>query len=606
MSKEPHWSSLRRRRASTDRPPPSARPWNVSHIRHEFNRRLTLGDMGEWLRERQKPAKSFTLGDLGDWFKSKLPSHRPERGGTLRDTEDQDTRETSGIKSASPAHKDGSGPSANWPLSEQTPVINRRTGQQSGTGGSDRLVDWNTPKNSSELLPERSLSSKGKATTGQRPPTHRRWNNFSSPRLRNKLNQKAASDGAVSMKDKRGQVQSDVSGAQPFVPAMQMMPGILEVLEAKEKARKKARNDRDSLIESGDYLGVQGINPQTGVLDLTSDSGDSALSIRTEQRLSELETQAKNATSAVKRKEAEAQIVKIHFDHDIAKLRRREETEKHLARWRRDTHKWSSVQEPDLSPIAQSNRSVSALSRRKSRRDYSMPKHEGLIDPSLSKDQPSQEQRPDITISSNLRSRRSPNSSDTVVKTPHRRSLAALSPVALDLFEDATSFHSADELGLDKDLSTEHDVMPTTINAQAADLTSEMTDAQEVKESHTGDNKATQEPFLDKFPKEQTKPGRAKTLGTTACSQTLPDLSTINLSAVSRGTNLTLVKNAYETSSSRESNPQKSSMQDLTTSHKRFTIQPTASKQIVPEFLESHYRQAAGPADLHQTPTGRA
>ncbi|CZS74278.1 unnamed protein product [Fusarium graminearum] len=591
MSKEPHWSSLRRRRASTDRPPPSARPRNVSHIRHEFNRRLTLGDRGEWQRERQEPAKSFTLGDLGDWFKSKLPNHRPERGGTLRDTEDQDMRETSGIKSASPAHKDGSGPSANWPLSEQTPVINRRTGQQSGTGGSDRLVDWNTPKNLSELLPERSLSSKGKATTGQRPPTHQRWNNFSSPRLRNKLNQKAASDGAVSMKDKRGQVQSDVSGAQPFVPAMQMMPGILEVLEAKKKARKKARNDRESLIESGDYLGVQGINPQTGVLDLTSDSGDSALSIRTEQRLSELETQAKNATSAVKRKEAEAQIVKIHFDHDIAKLRRREETEKHHAKWRRDTHKWSSVQEPDLSPIAQSNRSVSALSRRKSCRDYSMPKHEGLIDPNLSEDQPSQEQRPDITIS---------------IKTPHRGSLAALSPVVLDLFEDATSFHSADELGLDKDLLTEHDVMLTTINAQAADLTSEMTDAQEVKESHIGNNKATQEPFLDKFPKEQTKPGRAKTLGTTACSQTLPDLSTINLSAVSRGTNLTLVKNAYETSSSRESNPQKSSMQDLTTSHKRFTIQSTASKQIVPEFLESHYRQAAGPADLHQTPTGRA
>ncbi|KAI6769140.1 hypothetical protein HG531_010244 [Fusarium graminearum] len=483
-------------------PPESRRPlWctsmvtSFSHGKTEGNRvRLailptaqmgadpTYVYLGEWQRERQEPAKSFTLGDLGDWFKSKLPNHRPERGGTLRDTEDQDMRETSGIKSASPAHKDGSGPSANWPLSEQTPVINRRTGQQSGTGGSDRLVDWNTPKNLSELLPERSLSSKGKATTGQRPPTHQRWNNFSSPRLRNKLNQKAASDGAVSMKDKRGQVQSDVSGAQPFVPAMQMMPGILEVLEAKKKARKKARNDRESLIESGDYLGVQGINPQTGVLDLTSDSGDSALSIRTEQRLSELETQAKNATSAVKRKEAEAQIVKIHFDHDIAKLRRREETEKHHAKWRRDTHKWSSVQEPDLSPIAQSNRSVSALSRRKSCRDYSMPKHEGLIDPNLSEDQPSQEQRPDITISSNLRSRRSPNSTDTVVKTPHRGSLAALSPVVLDLFEDATSFHSADELGLDKDLLTEHDVMLTTINAQAADLTSEMTDAQEVKE----------------------------------------------------------------------------------------------------------------------------
>ncbi|RGP75258.1 hypothetical protein FSPOR_880 [Fusarium sporotrichioides] len=607
MPIEPHWSSLRRRRASTDRPPPSTRSWNASHARHEFNRRLTLGDMGEWLREKQEPAQSVTLGDVGDWFKSKLPSHRPERGGTLRNKEDQEKGVTSGIRLASVARKNGSDSSANWPLSEQSPVVNRRTGQQSGTGGSDRLVDWNTPKDLGELLTERSLSSKGKATTIQKLPSHRRWKNLNSPRPHNKLDQKAADDGIGSKKDRQEQMQSNVPGMQLSVPAMQMMPGILEVLEARKKARKKARDDRESLIESGDYLGVQGINPQTGVLDLTSDSGDSALSVRTEVKLANLETQAKNATSAVKRKEAEAEIVKIHFDHDITKLRRREETEKQLAKWRRDTYKWSSVQEPDLSPIAQSNRSVSVLSRRKSRRDYSMPKYESLVDLSLPKKQPSQEERPRITPSINLRSRDSARSSDTVVKTPHRRSLAALSPAALELFENDMSFRSADELGLDRDLFAKHDVTPSIIHAQAAsNISSEMNNAREVKESHASNNKATFKPFLDKRTKEQIEPRRTEMLWTTACSRKLPDLQTINLSTVSRGNNLTLVKNAYETSSSREINPQRGFMQDLTTSHKKFTTQPTVSKQIVPEFLENQCRQAADPIGLHQIPTGHA
>jgi hypothetical protein len=140
------------------------------------------------------------------------------------------------------------------------------------------------------------------------------------------------------------------------------MPGILEVLEATKRARKKARDERESLIESGDYLGVQGINPQTGVLDLTSDSGDSALSVRTEQKLAKLEARAKNATSALQRKEAETEIVKIHLDHDVAKMRRREKTETQLSKWRKGTHQWLSVREPDLSPIAQSHRSISVLS----------------------------------------------------------------------------------------------------------------------------------------------------------------------------------------------------------------------------------------------------
>ncbi|KAG8667243.1 hypothetical protein FPOAC1_012069 [Fusarium poae] len=621
MSKEPHWSSIRHRKASTDRPPPSTRSWNASYARHEFSRRLTLGDLGEWLRERQEPAPGVTLGDVGDWFKRKLPSQRPERGGTLRTQEDRDKGKTSGMRLVAPAHNNGSDSSTGWPLSEQPSDSNRRTGQQSGTGGSDRLVDWNTPKNLSDLSPEQSLLSKGKTTTGQKPPAHRRWNNLGSPRVRNKLKQKSVSDDIASKKDTWEQMQSNAHGAQAFGPAMQVMPGILEVLEARKKAKKRARDDRESLIESGDYLGVQGINPQTGVLDLTSESGDSALSVRTEQKLANLETQAKHATSAVKRKQAEAEIVKMHFDRDITKLRRREKIEKQLAKWRKDTHQWSSVQEPDLSPIAQSHRSISVLSSqyispltssyllilfvtgRRSRRDHSVPKHEDLIDLSLPDDQPNQEQRPAITPLTSLRSRENAHSSDTVVKTPRCHSLEVPTPAALELFENDIKFQSADELGLNEDLPLEHDSTPPKIHAQAmSSQSSEMTDAREVKEAYAGTNKATLEPFLDKTPNEQTEPGQAAMSWATTCPQTLPDLSTINLPVVSRDTTFTLVKNAHETPSSWDSNPQKGSMQGSTTSHKRFTIQPKKPKQNLSESLENQCQQA----DLSQTLTGRA
>ncbi|KAF5721507.1 hypothetical protein FMUND_3635 [Fusarium mundagurra] len=193
------------------------------------------------------------------------------------------------------------------------------------------------------------------------------WNEFGSLRIGKKRGQKKRSDSTETGKGKEKQPARRSSRAQSFEAAIQGTPSILEVLEANRKARRKAREDRESLRESGDYLGVQGINPQTGILDLTSDSGESTLSSKTEQKLLNLEAQAKNALSATERKEAEIEIVKVHLNHEVAKARRQEKAEKQLAasataKWRRGTHQWSSVQEPDLSPIAQSHRSTSILS----------------------------------------------------------------------------------------------------------------------------------------------------------------------------------------------------------------------------------------------------
>ncbi|KAM5377759.1 hypothetical protein ACJA88_006440 [Fusarium oxysporum] len=416
----------------------------------DSERRLTLGDLGILAKERQEPTRSATLGDVADWFRNKLPSHRAERGGTLRNNGGWEVGEAAGNSSSQLQHKVNNRASA-----QHHSASNRRGGQRSRTGGSDRLVDWNTPKNLSEAVPEPTSASKDK---GNEPslPTYRRWNEFGSLRIGKKRGQKKRSDSIEAEKDKEKQPIRRSSRAQSFAAVIQGTPSILEVLEANRKARRKAREDRESLRESGDYLGVQGINPQTGILDFTSDSGESTLSSKTEQKLLNLKAQAKNALSAAERKEAEIEIVKIHLDHEVEKARRQEKAEKQLeasvtAKWRRGTHQWSSVQEPDLSPIAQSHRSTSVFSRGPSHRDLDMAKEEGLIDLYLPVLHNNSKERSDEEVPPAVQPKESSNSSDTVIKTPHRRSLANPSPSALELFENDISFHNTSEPMLDRD-----------------------------------------------------------------------------------------------------------------------------------------------------------
>ncbi|KAG4254856.1 hypothetical protein FPRO06_04198 [Fusarium proliferatum] len=323
-----------------------------------------------------------------------------------------------------------------------------------------------------EAVPEPTPASKDKWNEPSLP-TYRRWNDFGSLEKGKKRGQKKQSDSIEAEKGKEQQPMRRSSIAQSFAAAIQGTPSILEVLEANRKARRKAREDRESLRESGDYLGVQGVNPQTGILDLTSDSGESTLSSTTEQKLLNLEAQAKSTLSAAERKEAEIEIVKIHLDHEVAKARRKEKAEKQLAasataKWRRGTHQWSSVQKPDLSPIAQSHRSTSVFSRRPSRRDLDMAREEGLIDfnPKESSDE---------EVPTAVRPKEGSNSSDTVVKTPHRRSLANPSPSALELFENDIKFHNPSEPRLDRDQ------IPGSFLAPAHDDTQIQTPANETQ-----------------------------------------------------------------------------------------------------------------------------
>ncbi|EXL89005.1 hypothetical protein FOPG_00483 [Fusarium oxysporum f. sp. conglutinans race 2 54008] len=611
MSEKPHWSSLRRRAGLSDHPSLPSRPQTLPQHMDDSERRLTLGDLGILAMERQEPTRSATLGDVGDWFRNKLPSHREERGGTLRNNGGWEVGEAAGNSSSQLQHKVNNRASA-----QHHSASNRRGGQRSKTGGSDRLVDWNTPKNLSEAVPEPTSASKDK---GNEPslPAYRRWNEFGSLRIGKKRGQKKRSDSIEAEKDKEKQPIRRSSRAQSFAAVIQGTPSILEVLEANRKARRKAREDRESLRESGDYLGVQGINPQTGILDLTSDSGESTLSSKTEQKLLNLEAQAKNALSAAERKEAEIEIVKIHLDHEVEKARRQEKAEKQLAasataKWRRGTHQWSSVQEPDLSPIAQSHRSTSVFSRGPSRRDLDMAKEEGLIDLYLPVLHNNSKEPSDEEVPPAVQPKESPNSSDTVIKTPHRRSLANPSPSALELFENDIGFHNPSEPRLDRDqipesfLASAHD--DTQIQT-ALDETQHLQGNEKFHEAggslaHHRDQNQHSSSFLENGLGGAIEPGGTQRPRVSISKDSLSDLS-MKPNLTTSSTNHLLVKSKIEIRSQHENNIPESYVQDLTTTHEKSTTLPTTLEQSASSSPESQCQHTPVSTYHQQVLTGR-
>ncbi|KAG7122694.1 hypothetical protein HYQ44_003592 [Verticillium longisporum] len=126
---------------------------------------------------------------------------------------------------------------------------------------------------------------------------------------------------------------------------------------------QRRKEQRRQLRESGDYLGVQGINPSTGELDtMTSSSGSQA---------SYLDEELRQKLLAVKRRGSRA--LRAHrkpvnglTPDDHASILQRERQKllnagssstdvlraRKSVRWRRDPGQWSSVIEPDLSPIS--------------------------------------------------------------------------------------------------------------------------------------------------------------------------------------------------------------------------------------------------------------
>lgn len=112
-------------------------------------------------------------------------------------------------------------------------------------------------------------------------------------------------------------------------------------------ARRERHRLRRSLRESGDYLGVQGINPATGELDVLTPTSSSASEFAS---LAQTVSDRRNAYEMARKQLQTEKMRKWERDKEAIKAEHRNNV-----KWMKKRSGWSSAIEPALSPIAQSS-----------------------------------------------------------------------------------------------------------------------------------------------------------------------------------------------------------------------------------------------------------
>lgn len=130
--------------------------------------------------------------------------------------------------------------------------------------------------------------------------------------------------------------------------------------------KKVRRANRRSVRESGDFLGIQGANPRTGYWDPSTGTSSSDPSQMSEATRKRIDREARDLKE--KRRKWEEAQVKLEAElKRVQSLREKKRKEKvdqkkyevsarqrRHGKWKVGDNEWSSVAEPDLSPIVQS------------------------------------------------------------------------------------------------------------------------------------------------------------------------------------------------------------------------------------------------------------
>ncbi|PHH82230.1 hypothetical protein CDD82_6649 [Ophiocordyceps australis] len=261
---------------------------------------------------------------FGGWIRSILPSHRAERGGTAR---------AQGFWEQQHAGQ----PS-------RRALTDSHQSRRSQALGSDHIVGWNMPQD----MPQTVSPVKQQAD--------RKWSWVATPK--HQVNEQEAMGQAAREPPLKTTIERRLAQTRQLI-----------------EARKEARQQRRNLKESGDYLGVQGINPETGQLDVMTPTDSSperrssSTSHERRQKLQVLRKALRDARHTYKQAKQHGEHVanKIELESETHKLRRldqgkqRRNQASQRVRWRRQTKQWSSAQEPGLSPIVQSRVASSEL-----------------------------------------------------------------------------------------------------------------------------------------------------------------------------------------------------------------------------------------------------
>ncbi|OTB19903.1 hypothetical protein K445DRAFT_372672 [Daldinia sp. EC12] len=278
---------------------------------------------------RMSPARSATgnaeqsssqkkASSLAGFFSKILPSNRPEQGGTRR---------------------------TDWTVDNDSTVGPSR----------NVLTNWNVAKEKSPAHPA--------STNGSEEPSHRRVWSWSP--------QKGDSRFVENLPRERSrgcEEEPEALDHEPHPPRKSealTRTEVHELLQSKEETRRNRR----SLKESGDWLGVQGADPYSGlfsVLTPTDTLSSETTSTSTRSKLAGLARKKKAARLEYEqlRLLEEQEKDKARLDREQAKLNKIERVKEELrrqhqlARWSQHKRNWSSAAEPNLSPIAQSLDSV--------------------------------------------------------------------------------------------------------------------------------------------------------------------------------------------------------------------------------------------------------
>jgi hypothetical protein len=294
----------------------------------------------ETSRGASNPRGRKRSSSVTGFFTKFLPSHRRERSGTMRDQgfwEQQQPEQ---------------------PEPEQRPGLGHKH-------GSDSIVSngWNPAIE----LPQRTQTTRERQTPlreqsqqiGNRPQSLTPHRQHLGERLRQEDGQPSnINNGNLT----EAEVATSTVSRQPPDPGLPT-ENILQRPVTNSEAKSEARRLRRSLKESRDFLGVQGINPHTGVMDVLTPTSSSPtdrtmMSAPEPKGYSEsmCDFRAAYQGAARTRDAEEASLERLRKEQGrLDKIQRNKDSIRAFqqrVRWRKDRNQWSSVAEPDLSPIA--------------------------------------------------------------------------------------------------------------------------------------------------------------------------------------------------------------------------------------------------------------
>ncbi|CZR62453.1 uncharacterized protein PAC_12350 [Phialocephala subalpina] len=272
---------------------------------------------------------------IGEVFSRILPSHRPEKGHTVRtSSETQNTEATQGSE-GNPLNSQNERKKSNFELI----YGHVRSRSRSKTWPAGNRNEYQAPQQEKKSAMKRILGS-------IRSPTS--IIKSSSEKNQAKL---AAAVAAEYYAEK------EITKAQQIYEEKEVVTS-QQIYEEKRARREQRR----SLRESGDFLGVQGANPRTGTWDINGSTSSEPSEMSEEIR----RLLAKGRELADKRRQYEEahrlqqiELQRVQALRDEKKKARTEKRERELrlrrrGKWQLSDNGWKSVVEPDLSPIAQS------------------------------------------------------------------------------------------------------------------------------------------------------------------------------------------------------------------------------------------------------------